>query len=380
VRSYSMELQLTVDTAEGEPGAVAYRWMDEVSMAIAPRARAQVAPLPARIGRGPLGEPGDVFGYVRLTRWPEGRPMRGQERNPSDAGMRWLREQLRDVPRTAFLLFGNLDERGNRSGSLASVQAERHPSVPERIVLTAHVAESQLTDPVDGRRAQRFYLDLLFRLADQANPAYGHIAHHSDGKTAFEAGLRNIDRVPPLEWWSYPRPLTVCREALRGYSWLTILPRELLDRVGGLETLAGSGAFVEVRPLTAGGIWLLATEDYRTFDDAALLRVFHALAPALRPGPITLWPPVHDRPPLRVVPKDAGRYPLRRPGPREDRDPTTPWWWTATVENPDPASVYIDPAAPGEITEAVRYDRATWWITPLLVEAAVPAGVDPVCG
>ena len=197
MESYTVELQLNVDVARRVLGEVAYRWLDEVSVARVPQARALVASLPARIGQGSLGEPGDVFGYLRVDRWPDGRPPRSQERHASDAGMRWLREQLQDVPRKAWLWFGNLDERGDRSGDLAGVTVECHPNAPDMIVLTTHVAESQLTDPVDGVRAQRFYLDLLFRFADQINPAYGHIAYSEQGRTAFEAGLRNIDAVPP---------------------------------------------------------------------------------------------------------------------------------------------------------------------------------------
>ena len=172
----------------------------------------------------------------------------------------------------------------------------------------------------------------------------------------------------PLQWWDYPATLSTCRDALRGYSWLTILPQDLLDRVGGLDTLARSGAFVEIRPLAAGGVWLLATDDYRAFDDAALLRVFHAVAPALHPGPITLWPPPHGDPPLRVVPKDASRH---------LDDPTTPWWWTVTAADPDPVPVTITRTAPGEVAEPLQRAEAHWWTTLLMVQAVVPPDVDP---
>lgn len=192
---------------------------------------------------------------------------------------------------------------------------DRHDAAPNRVVLSSYLSEAELIDPVDGARAQRTHLDLLFRFVDQANPAFAHIAHHDQGRTAFEADYANIDTPVPPGWWSYPRTLTACREPLRGYSWLTILLQELLDRVGGTDTLADSGAFVEVRPLSAGGVWLLATDDSHAFDDAALLRVFYALAPVLRSGPVTLWPPPPGRPALRVIPKDTSRYPLGHRGP-----------------------------------------------------------------
>ena len=363
MRSYSVELQLTVDTAGGDLGEMAYRWLDGVSMAQAADIRAAVGDQPARRARDRFGEFGGDFGYLRVDRRPEGRPRRAQERIPSREGMAWLRRELADVPWKVTLEFGHLDDTGFMTGA-RTVLAARHDDAPHRVVLTAYVSESELADP----GVQRFYLDLLRGFADEMNPAFGHIAYPHDGRTAFEAGLRNVDRVPPPHWWSYPRTLAHCREALRGYSWLTILPQELLDRVGGLDTLTTSGAFVEVRQLAHGGIWLLSTDDYRTFDDAALLRVFQALAPALRPGPVTLWPPAPAMPPLRVVPKDAGRA----------NDPATPWWWTATVEYPAPVPVTIEPVPPGEIIESDRWSTNPWWVTTLMVETAAPPDVEPV--
>jgi hypothetical protein len=305
MRSYGVELQVNVDTAGEEMGEVAYRWLDEVSKARAPEVRAAVVDLPARIPRGELGRPGDAFGYLRIDRWPEGRPRRHWERVPSRAGLEWLREELADVPRTVTLTLGRLDDRGHRAGDTVTVLVDRHAVAPDVMVLSTYLRESELTDAETGAAAQRSYLELLSSFADRTNPAYGHIAYIHDGKTAFEFGLRNVHKVPPLEWWSHPRTLACCREALRGYAWLTILPQDLLGRVGGLQALSDSGAFVEVRQLSHGGVWLLATTDYREFDDAALLRVFQAVAPALRPGPITPYPPAPGKPPLRVIAQDA---------------------------------------------------------------------------
>jgi len=74
------------------------------------------------------------------------------------------------------------------------------------------------------------------------------------------------------------------RQVLRGYDWLTICPQELADRVGGAAGLAASGAFHEVAQLAGGGVWLLATADYRDYDEETMDRVFRALAPLLPAG------------------------------------------------------------------------------------------------
>jgi hypothetical protein len=86
---------------------------------------------------------------------------------------------------------------------------------------------------------------------------------------------------------------------------LTIVPEELADRLGGEPALRRSGAFAEVRKLAAGGVWLLATGDYREYDQSAVERVFDVLAPIPRPGlPRTRPHPPANLPPYQVVLKD----------------------------------------------------------------------------
>lgn len=83
-----------------------------------------------------------------------------------------------------------------------------------------------------------------------------------------------------------------------------MLAQELADRLGGIEALRHTGAFHEVEPLAAGGVWCLATERFQDFDDDALLRVFLAVAPVLRPGTPRTFSIPGDLPP-RIVYRDA---------------------------------------------------------------------------
>jgi hypothetical protein len=71
---------------------------------------------------------------------------------------------------------------------------------------------------------------------------------------------------------------------LRGYGWITLCPAVLADRLGGAAGLEASGAFVAVRSLPSGDVLLLATATPQEFDQAALRRVWSAVAPALPPG------------------------------------------------------------------------------------------------
>ncbi|MEU7826397.1 hypothetical protein [Catellatospora sp. NPDC049133] len=305
---FTLEVQLNVEHTAGSFGEIAYRWFDEVSAGVAAEARAAVAPLAATVGRpptpyGPLGEPGTVFGVVQCTRMKTAFESRTTERNASAAGMRWLRTQLADMPAQASMWFGRLDEHGHRSGRLLYLRARRLADSPDWLRLEAHLDESEFTDPVHGRDRQQRYLEAAWPFADEFDPGFGDIDYTFDGETTFETSLRSPER--PRQWWDHTSSVNHCREFLRGYSWLTILPKELAAVVGGAGALTASGAFSQVRRLRHGGFWLLATDDYRDYDQAAVERVFRALAPALRAGTPTQWPRRSGESPQRQVFRDA---------------------------------------------------------------------------
>jgi hypothetical protein len=160
---------------------------------------------------------------------------------------------------------------------------------------------------VEGADVQRRYRDALWSFAQGVNPGFGHVAYmmSAGGPTAYEMCLRNIVTPNPPQWWDHEYTVADCRQFLRGYSWLTIVPAEIAARLGGVEAFTASGAFVEVRELPRGGVWLRATEDFRDFTDEQIRRVFTVVAPALRPGPLTNWPRMPHEPPYQLVFEDA---------------------------------------------------------------------------
>jgi hypothetical protein len=168
----------------------------------------------------------------------------------------------------------------------------------------AYVQENTFLDPTHGVDAQQLWLGLLRAFADRVNPGFGQIEYGYDttGITALEWSL-----PPDVELEERDPNYTVahCREYLRGYSWLTVVPAELAERVGGADALRRTGAFAEVSPLKAGGVWLLATQDYRDYAGERVEQVFHALAPILRPGQPRPMGFVIDAPPQRLVFQDA---------------------------------------------------------------------------
>jgi hypothetical protein len=304
-----LEVQLDVDASAGDFGELAYEWLDGVSLELRPDVREALAGLPARVSRsttrfGPLGESGSQFGLVSVSRQQSMGPAKTAERNCSSAGMLWLRRELTDLPAQADLWFGELDGRGHRSGRLLTLQVEHVEESAGWLRLLAHLDEEDFLDPDASVGNQRRWLRVLFSFADRLDPGFGHVSYvYGKGGTALEDALRPSRY--PREWRDHVFTVNDCRRYLRGYSWLTIVPKELAGAVGGVAGLRASGAFSEVRELRAGGVWLLATEDYRDFSDEALGRVFTALAPILRPGEPTQMRRTDGQPPQRLIFRDA---------------------------------------------------------------------------
>jgi hypothetical protein len=111
-------------------------------------------------------------------------------------------------------------------------------------------------------------------VANLGNPVHGEIFWGNQTGGVFEWGIGKYLKQ------TLPR----ARQLLRGYAWLTILPEEIGQRLGGLDALRSSGAFVEVEHLDAGGYWCRATPTIEQYDQAAAERVFDVVAPALPPG------------------------------------------------------------------------------------------------
>lgn len=136
-------------------------------------------------------------------------------------------------------------------------------------------------------------VDFLAVALNGADPVFARVDHRNFHDTPdLEAALRR----------SHRKYLRECRTHLRGYSWVTGVPGELAARLGGVQRLAGSGAFHTVRELRCGGMLLQATETLAGYDDRAMRGVFRALAPVLPPG-IPEDDPAREH--LRVVFEDA---------------------------------------------------------------------------
>jgi hypothetical protein len=311
-RRLPIDVQLNVDESAGPFADLTYRWIDEGSAGLRPEFRAALVDQPPKTPNptepmGPLGEPGAPFGVITIARRAPGSSRsRLAERNCTAAGLVWLRKELqRGQPTDTDLWLGELDERGHRSGQILSLEV-RHAAEdsPGWLTLVGNPLVDELLDPATGPDEQRRWLETLFGFADRTNPGFGHVSlYYDSGTTALEDAF---PATMPFAARRQRNAVNECRRYLRGYSWVTIVAQELLPRLGGIERLRDTGAFTQVRPLAAGGVWLQATDDYRTFDDRALIKVFEAVAPALRPGmPRHLPNTMPGKNPQRLAIRDA---------------------------------------------------------------------------
>lgn len=309
--NFGLNVELDVDaSAVGDLGVFAFEWFDVVS------ASALTEPRAALEGRGPApaaprfvepavwnsaGAPAWLWGSVDVA---SSRPRK------YDAGtMDWLRGRLAEEPLEVNLQFGLV------AGTEPDAPTAWWPSLyahwPEDSLgwlrIGAHVAESLLLDPTHGPEAQQEWLRVLRMFAERANPGFGQIEYgYTWNATALEDAL-----TPDLELGDRDPEFTVgqSRRYLRGYSWLTIVPAELVKPLGGAAALRAGGAFHQVAELANGGLWLLATADYRDYGMRQAAAVFRATAPVLRPGEL-----IEDdgdpygSPPHRLVFEDARSY------------------------------------------------------------------------
>jgi hypothetical protein len=199
-----------------------------------------------------------------------------------------MRRALLQAPETADVVFFAVGGDGPACHIHGDSTSVRRPNMDLSIKLETGARDS---DADYGSRV----VDFLTVSLDKANPAFGRV-----DATGPWTDDTNVDVVLNRR---VRRSVNEARTFLRGYSWITVCPEELSQRLGGPSALAAGGAFSRVVPLAAGGVVLQATATLADFTDDALRRVFRALAPVLPPG-LPQYDPAH--PGIRYVPEDAG--------------------------------------------------------------------------
>ena len=203
------------------------------------------------------------------------------ERNFSRLGIEWLKVQLQAVPDIVRLWFGELDANGHQSGNVLSLEV-RTDTPKGWLRLHASLRDRDLLDVDTRAQTQQAWVEVLAEFGDHVDPGFGQISYNygGDGSTVLEYSFFK----EPIRRRRPDYTILECRQWLRGYSWVTVVPKTLVAQLGGHSYLADSGAFFQVRPLRGGGTLLRATENFADFNESVAIRVFEALRRVLPPG------------------------------------------------------------------------------------------------
>ncbi|MEZ0108984.1 hypothetical protein ABH920_002994 [Catenulispora sp. EB89] len=253
-------------------------WLDGGSTAVAAQHRRRLDEGPELSRKAftsaiPCGPAFGAWGLLALERTTAPRK---SLRIPTTAAVRSLPGRVDDALTSARIALYTLDAQGYPETSHIDMWVIRNPKAPQTLAFMFAVPESDLADPA----IEKTCVDFLHSFAEQVDPLYGETAY-DDGMPGAKTVIETLVGPP---WRSYRDTLPTARRQLRGYGWLTVVPRELVPTVGGIAGLRASGAFAEVAPLPSGAVWLRATEHYGDYSGESAEAIVRALAPILPPG------------------------------------------------------------------------------------------------
>lgn len=227
------------------------------------------ARLPSDIPGRSWGEPGQVMGILRMGLED---PVLGQRRTAySDKAFRRFLDRLAEYPFSATIEIIPLDAQGDELHKEATAYAR-----VERDVLSPSWTTFEFIAPAvdtgwpESRDMQDRWAEFVKGQAARAGACAGGMADDDPFSLEIATG-----------GWTWIKD--TC-QALRGYTWVTVVPANLAARLGGVGALRASGAFCEVSQLPNGSVWLRATPAINDFTGDRIRRVFETLAPVLLTG------------------------------------------------------------------------------------------------
>lgn len=232
------------------------------------------------------------------------RGMRVWQRRATASNLRWLEEALADRPVSAGLSIFQVDANGIMLPGGVGITAEAALSVGDQQVPVARLLAGESRgwlpegpagrDELCGRQAR---LASAWASRADVTSLFGGEEVHAVGESALSYSL-----TPKLNWWE-----AVQRWDLPGYSWLTLCPVGVPERLGGAGALEASGAFWRVDELPGGAVLLRATERAADYGLGQARKIYDVLAPALPEG-LPCKPPEWPQDlPWLVVPEDAAQ-------------------------------------------------------------------------
>jgi hypothetical protein len=220
----------------------------------------------------PWGQPGHVLGT--LTTYRKHPAFGGREALYSDRAWQRMLDGLDSYPLAVRVAVNDLDFRGfpvhqGQSG----VTVARDAYSPDWVSLTFS-AMAEDTGWPGSAETQARWAEFVKATAARAGAVAGSMTDDiGPGQSAPQRATFNL-----------AAGIADTRDALRGYSWITIVASGIAAQLGGAQALQASGAFHEVSILPNGSLWLRATPSIDEFSGDKVRRVFEVLAPVLPEG------------------------------------------------------------------------------------------------
>ncbi|MFJ9695766.1 hypothetical protein [Kitasatospora sp. NPDC101183] len=219
----------------------------------------------------PCGPGGALWGFLSTStvNRATGR-ITGRSRVLTRKNLPLLRQWLAGDVQLAELAIYRLDEEGMPGEQWLRIGVARDDSSTDWIRLSVEAPDGRF-----GSSQQAVWAGLLGDFAREVDPSYAQIGYAlSIGRTEHE------ERVgPPLPSMTLPES----RRLLRGYEWLMVVPREIVQALGGAGAIADAG-FHRVEELPQGAVLLQVTPGFEDFAGPEIERTWRLLRPALRPG------------------------------------------------------------------------------------------------
>ncbi|WP_329194116.1 hypothetical protein [Streptomyces sp. NBC_01435] len=205
----------------------------------------------------------------------------------------WLKSHLVERPESVDVKIGKFARDGEISNSVIRLSASFGEELSNYVKLVYQVDEAVLVNPDTARNEHSRLLATVRWACGRYNVVFGHFSYaHSGGRTELESYLRGPVRVPSRNTPNW-------RERLRGYSWLTVAPDDIVHHLGGVDALRDSGAFSSISVLPNGSFLLQATDWFHEYRDERVVAVHRALRARLiegefrRPSPAPGQPSTH---------------------------------------------------------------------------------------
>jgi hypothetical protein len=205
----------------------------------------------------------------------------------------WLRRAVDDRAESVSVTSGLFTPDGQIGNPDVSVAVVFDEELPAYVKLVVHLDERELLDLVSASAAQDGLLRCIRWACDRFEVVIGHVSYrHACGETELERFLKGYDGDPTTNTPKW-------RSRLRGYSWLMVVPAEIVGRLGGVDTLRASGAFYSIAVLPNGGLLLQATPAFREYRGESVTKVHRVVRDVLisgefrKPTSLPGVPPAH---------------------------------------------------------------------------------------